>query len=321
MSATIRMIERLTEYLALRRAFGFQVGISGEQLRKFAEFADQAAPGKPVTVELALRWAQSSSTGKQTTAAGRLRILRPFARYLRTVDPQTEIPPARILGPAQYRHCPHIYTDDEIRSLLKMANGLKPTGGLRPHSVRTYLSLLACTGMRPPEPLRLSCGDVDFASHTITVHQTKFSKSRVVVAHPTAVRALQEYARRRDRLVSFPRSTAFFLCDDGSALTHKKALWAFRYLRRRLGLGQQPGRRPPRLYDLRHTFVCRRLLAWRRDAIDVDVAMPSLSTYLGHVKVTDTYWYVTAIPELMDLASTRFERFLYADKEGKNELD
>ena len=141
-----------------------------------------------------------------------------------------------------------------------------------------------------------------------------------MVLHPTAAEALQEYAQVRDRCVPHPQSAAFFLCDDGSAFTHRKASWAFSCLRNQLGWVGQPGRRPPRLYDLKHTFVCRRLLAWHQDGIDVHVALPSLSTYLGHVKVTDTYWYVTGIPELMNTVSVRFERFVCGTEEGKNEI-
>ena len=321
MNRTDCMARHVKEYLALRRAFGFQLSIAGPQLQGFARFADRMAAGKPLTLELALRWAQSSPTGKQTTAARRLLILRPFTRYLRTIEPLTEIPPHRILGPAQYRHPPHIYTDKEIRTLLGAASRLRPRGGLRAHSVGTYLRLLFCTGMRPPEPLRLTLADADFQSHTLTVRQTKFSKSRIVVLHPTATKALEQYARARDRHVKYPRSPGFFLSDDGSAFTYKKALWAFRYLRRQLGWVPRPGCRLPRLYDLRHTFVCRRLLAWHRDGIDVHVAMPALSTYLGHVKVTDAYWYVTGIPELMKTVSARFERFFRSDEEDHHELN
>ena len=285
--------------------------VASQQLQHFARFADRTAGGQPLTQELALRWAQSSSTGKQTTAARRLLILRPFTRYLRTVEPLTEIPPDRILGPAQYRCIPYIYTDKEMRTLLEAASSLRPRGGLRARSFGTYLRLLSCTGMRPAEPLRLTCADVDFQSDTLT---------RIVVLHPTATKALQEYARVRDSFVKYPRSPAFFLSDDGSAFHHKKAIRAFRYLRRRLGW-VRPGCRLPRLYDMRHTFVCRRLLAWHRDGVDLHVVMPALSTYLGHVKITDTYWYVTAIPELMNTVSKRFERFFCGVKEGHHELD
>jgi integrase len=316
-----RMKEHVKQYLALRRLFGFQLGIAGQQLEDFARFADGAANGRPFTAELALRWAQSSPTGKQISAARRLLILRPFARYLRTIDPATEIPPNRILGPAQQRRAPHIYTDEEIQALLNATTRLRPRGGLRAQSVRTYLNLMLCTGMRPQEPLRLTRADVDFQSQTITVRQTKFSKSRIVVLHPTATKALEEYAQARDRCVRYPRSVAFFLSDDGSAFTHKKAIWAFRYLRRQLGWVPQTGCRHPRLYDTRHSFVCRRLLAWHRAGVDTHVALPSLSTYLGHVKVTDTYWYVTGIPELMNTVGTRFERFVTGNPEDKDDLN
>jgi integrase len=170
--------------------------------------------------------------------------------------------------------------------------------------------------MRPPEPLKLTRDDIDFRTHAITIRETKFSKSRVIVVHPTATQALQAYARRRDRHVRKPRSPAFFLLDDGTSLTHKKALWAFRHLRHQLGWQAQPGRRLPRLYDLRHTFVCRRLLAWYREGVDVHVAISWLSTYLGHVKVTDTYWYMTGIPELMAVVGSRFEQFVCGDDGG-----
>jgi integrase len=213
-------------------------------------------------------------------------------------------------GPAQHRYIPHIYTDAEIRALLDTATGLSPRGGLRARSVRAYLGLLACTGVRPAEPLRLTGSDVDLRSNALTMRQTKFSKSRIIMLDPTAANALQDYAQMRDRCVVCPHAAAFFLSDDGSAFTYKKALWAFQYLRCRLGWVKSNGHCVPRLYDLRHTFVCRRLLAWHRDGVDVQVALPALSTYLGHVKVTDTYWYVTEIPDLMNTVSARFERFV-----------
>ena len=316
---TARMTEHVQAYLSLRRAFGFHLNIAGQVLQAFARFADREAAGKPFTVEVALRWAQSSSTGKQVTAARRLLILQPFARYLRTVEPRTEALPNRLLGPAQYRYIPHVYTDAEIQALLDAATDLRPRAGLRAQSVLTYLGLLACTGMRPREPLRLTRADVDLQANVLTVRQTKFSKSRIVVVDPTAASALREYASLRDRRVSSPQSATFFLSDDGSTLTYRKALWAFQYLRRKLGWVKKQGYQLPRLYDLRHSFVCRRLLAWHRDGIDVQVALPSLSTYLGHVKVTDTYWYVTAIPDLMNTVSERFERFVYGA--GKEQQD
>lgn len=318
MSANDRMTERVEEYLALRRAFGYRLTVAGQLLGDFARFAQRTAPGSPLTLNLALRWAQATGAKERRSAAARrLVILRPFARFLRTIEPLTEIPPKGILGRAQQRRAPHIYTDQQLHDLLEATGGLRPCGGLRPRSVRVYLSLLACTGMRPPEPLRLTRDDVDFQTHVITVRETKFSKSRLVVVDPSTTAALEAYAGFRDRHVRRPRSPAFFLLDDASALTHKKALWAFRRLRRQFSWGARPGQRPPRLYDLRHTFVCARLLAWHQAGVAMDVAMPALSTYLGHVKVTDTYWYVTAIPKLMEVVCARFERFAFATDGGE----
>lgn len=317
MSAAATMTDHVDQYLAMKRALGYELTTAGESLRHFARIADRDVPGAPLTVDFALRWAWAGRTQERTGAARRLLILRPFARYLSTIQPQTEVPPKGILGPAQCRRTPHIYTDQQVRELLDAATGLRPCGGLRPRTVQTYLSLLACTGMRPSEPLKLTRDDVDFQSHTIRIQDTKFSKSRLVVVHPTATAALQAYARFRDRHVGQHRCPAFFLLDDGVPLTQKKALWAFRRLRRGLGWMTQPGQRAPRLYDLRHTFVCGRLLAWYREGVDINVAMPLLSTYLGHVRVTDTYWYVTGIPELLENVNSRFERFAFHEEGGQ----
>ena len=279
---------------------------------------------KPLVSPLQSNWPsdgrQSSSTGKQVTAARRLLLLQPFVRYLRTATPLTESLPNRLLGPAQYRYIPHIFSDAEILALLNATSDLRPRGGLRARTVQTYLGLLACTGMRPREPLRLARADVDLEANVLTVHQTKFLKSRIVTLDQTAGTAMREYARIRDRRVRRPQSATFFLSDDGTAFTLKRAQWAFQYLRRRLGWDQEYGHRLPRLYDLRHTFVCRRLLTWHGDGVDVQVALPSLSTYLGHVKVTDTYWYVTAIPDLMNTVSERFERFVYGAGQEQHDV-
>ena len=308
MKSTGQMTRHVDDYLAIRRAFGYQLDIAGEQLHRFAVFADREAAGSPLTIGLALRWAQASSTGKQLTAACRLRTLRPFSRYLKTIEPRTDVVPLKLLGPAQYRRSPYIYTDDEVCALLDAARTLKPVYGLRPHTVGAYLGLLACTGMRPAEPLRLARSDVDLGSRTITLRQTKFSKSRIVVLHSTAAKALEKYVQSRDQAMPHPSSSAFFLWDNLVEFTYGGASRAFDYLIWKLGWRD---RRPrPRLYDFRHTFVCRQLLTWYRDGVDVHLMMPVLSTYLGHAQITHTYWYVTAIPELMEIASGRFENGL-----------
>ncbi len=228
---------------------------------------------------------------------------------MRVVDPHVEIPSPGLIAPAHLRKQPHIYGDGELHELLAATSRLRPVHGLRPITLRAYLGLLACTGLRPPEPLRLSRDDVDLAGGTLTVRETKFRKSRLVPLHQSAACALRAYARARDRHEPRPRSPAFFLLDGGHDLTPRKARTAFRRLRRELGWAASPNRAAPRLYDLRHTFVCRRVLGRYVEGRDVHAAVASLATYLGHVKVTDTYWYLSAIPELMAQAAVRFERF------------
>ena len=308
------MTTLVEDYLVARRALGVKLTVEGRQLCNFAQFADEVAHGGHLTVDLALRWACSSKRSSQVGQARRLEVIRPFARYLSAIDPRTEIPPKGILGSGHPRIPPKIYSDCEVRDLLAAAAQLKPEGGLRPKTIHTYLSLLVCTGMRPGEPLRLTNTDVNLKVDTITVRETKFRKSRIVTLHPSATEALLAYVRFRDSLAPNPKSPAFFLVDGGTALTSTKLCTAFDRLRRELGWVTKSKGRTPRLYDFRHAFVCRRLLLWYAQKVDVHNVMPALSTYLGHVKVTDTYWYLTGIPELMELASSRFERFAIPEK-------
>lgn len=278
MSRWADMSERVEAYLRTRRQLGYELYIEGAQLQRFARFAEARGHRGALTVELALAWACDSADRGAIARARRLEVVRPLAKYCAAIEPETEIPPPRLLGPAHRRVTPHIYTDEAIRQMLAAAADLPPRHGLRGVTMRCLLGLLAATGLRISEALRLRRCDVDLEQGLVCVQQTKFRKSRYVPLHPTACEALAEYAR----------------------------LYAFQRIRERLGWDQGPGRRP-RLYDLRHTFACHRLLSWYHDNIDVDWAMPLLATYLGHAKVTDTYWYFSSTPELMAVVAERFE--------------
>lgn len=303
------MTRLVQQYLGVRRALGVQLRIEGGQLLEFARYADALGHRGPITVDLVVRWARSSSRATQVGWARRAEVVRPFAKYRLAFDPRTEIPPSGLLGRAHPRRPPHIYSTPEVRRMLAEARRLHPVDGLRPTAVHVVLGLLACTGMRPAEPLRLTRDDVDLAAGVLTVRETKFRKSRLVPLHPSATRALRRYARLRDRTVPHPIASHFFVVDGGLPLTKGRLRTAFLRIRVALGWRSAPGHRAPRLYDLRHAFACRRLLRWYVDGSDVHAAMRSLSTYLGHVKVSDTYWYLTAIPELMAFTAARFERF------------
>jgi integrase len=308
------MSSKVESYLAYRRGLGYQLKIEGLLLRHFAIFADAEGHRSPLTTELAVRWARQPTDCDPLYWARRLEVVRCFARHLAATEPRTEIPPRRLFGPAHRRTQPHIYTVAEVSALMAAADRLGPTGGVRPRTYQTLIGLLVATGLRISEALRLTRGDADLADGVLTIRETKFGKSRLVPLHPTTTAALVAYARDRDRLVPRPRCDHFFLSDRGEGLPYSTVRTVFRKLCDCLGI-IGVGRRP-RLHDLRHTFACRRVEEWYDAGVDLAHAVSALSVYLGHAKVTDTYWYLTATPDLMARAAARFETFARPTGEG-----
>lgn len=303
-----RLVPLAEAYLALRRKLGFVLLKDSQRLLSFARYRDGIGHSGPLTTELAVQWARLPKTDNPTYWAIRLDVIRRFARHLRLLDPQTEIPPQGLLGPSCRRREPHIYSDIEITALLGAAAKLQPADGLRPRTFTCLYGLLACTGLRISEALRLKRPHADLTTGVLTIVETKFSKSRLVPLHPSATRALKAYAEMRDCYFPLAHAQEFFLTDPGIPLKYKAVRQTFAELRHCLGWVGVAGRRPPRIHDLRHTFACRRLLAWYQEGADVDLKVPALSTYLGHVGVSSTYWYFTAVPDLMATAAARFEQ-------------
>jgi integrase len=295
------------EYLSFRRGLGFDLGSAAWHLRSFARYAEQVGHRGPITVDLATRWALRSRSGEPAQAARRLAVIRLFARHRALIDPATEIPPAGLFGRVPRRRQPHIYNDGEIRSLLQQASRM-PRGGLCPKTYVAFFALLLSTGLRLSEACCLTCGEVDLDRALLTIRGTKFRKSRCVPLHPSATRALTQYAADRDAVVPSDPSSFFFRTQRVPKLTPAAVQKAFARIRRRLGWTAQGRARRPRIHDTRHTFAVRRLLRWYEEGVDVGQKILALSTYLGHAKVTDTYWYLTGVPELLALASQRFER-------------
>ena len=301
----------IDDYLNFRRGLGFRLDTQGALLAEFARYAEQVGHRGPVTTDLAVRWAQTTRSDDPAAAARRLAVVRQFARHRAAVDPATEVPPVGLLGEVPRRRPqPHIYSDAEIATLLGHARRLTPRGGLRPATYVTLFSLLVSTGLRLSEACRLQRGDVDLAAGMLTVRETKFCKSRLVPLHPTATRALGRYATERDTRPEVVVSSAFFHTDRSPVLLTDTVGRTFRRLRDRLGWTGQGRARRPRVHDLRHTFAVRRLLAWTAAGVDVESKILALSTYLGHTKPSETYWYLTATPELMAVTAGRFERFV-----------
>lgn len=302
------------EYLEERRRLGFALAIPGTQLLSFARFADRTAHRGPLTVQLMTDWARGEA-GRASPAnwARRLAVLRPFARHRARVEPGTEVPDAAVFGHKRRRPTPHIYTVAEIADLLAAARRLPPAGTLRPLTYEAFLGLVAATGLRLSEALRLRCGDLDVGGGVLTIRQTKFCKSRLVPLHPTTVAALVEYLLARQRFIPVVPDAPLFGSPSGTALAKKAVHHVFTRLRAELGWAARGSMPAPRIHDLRHSFICRRVALWHETGADIDNAMLALSTYVGHAKVSDTYWYLTAVPDLMAAATKRFELFAAAD--------
>jgi integrase len=301
------MVDLAKAYLTLRRKLGGALEREGTLLLDFARFADRAGHSSFFTTELAVRWAKLPWPANPMWWARRLDVVRRFARHQVALEPRTEVPPPRLLGPSYRRPQPYIFAVDEITALLRVAAALAPEDGLRPRTYCTLFGLLASTGLRISEALRLTPAEVDLLGGVLRVSETKFYKSRLVPLHPTTTRALQDYAEQRNCHCPFAQAKTFFVSDSHAALKLSAVDATFVALRRRLGWADRPQHRPPRIYDLRHSFACRRLLAWYEEGADINQEIPALSTYLGHVRVTDTYWYLTAVPDLMAIAAARFE--------------
>jgi len=310
---TISMQHLVQEYLEERRDLGFALTIPGSQLRAFARFADASGHRGPLTRELVTRWARDEAKrATPVTWAKRIETVRPFAKHRARVEPGTYVPDADTFGPPRRRLAPHLYTDQEIVDLLAAADRLSPKGTLRPATYRTLLGLIAAAGLRLSEALRLKCADVDLDAGVLTVRQTKFAKSRLAPLHRTTVRALKQYLALRQRHVPTVKDGPFLVSARGAALAKRTVHGVFDQLRKQLGWTARGGHAAPRIHDLRHTFICRRVKLWHEHGTDIDNAMVALSTYVGHAKVSDTYWYLTAAPDLMSVAGHRFEQFVEA---------
>jgi integrase len=262
-------------------------------------------------------WARSDShaSSDPRTWARRLKSLRSFMRWLQHFEPGCEVPDDAIFGRLPERQVPHIYTEQEIIDLLAAARKLGPAPGLRGIVYETLFGLLASTGMRISEALALTNADVDLKQGMLTIHLAKFGKSRQVPLHPSTVEALRLYRGRRDLAgISVQDEAPFFVGTRGrrrgTPLGDRQVHRVFIELRERLGWRNRGTHHAPRIHDLRHTFVVRRIVLWQAQGVDVDQAMLSLSTYVGHAMVTNTYWYLSAVPELMALAAGRFETFM-----------
>ncbi len=258
-----------------------------------------------MTTALALDWAIQSNNVASITHANRLIAVRGFARYLHASDPRHEVPPAELIPYRKIRYEPYIYSDEDVTALLGEAQVIPHP--LMAATYTTLFGLLAVTGMRLGEALRLDRDDVDCNNAVLFVRDSKFKKSRELPLHSTSRDAIRTYAEQRNEFISRPRAPSFLLSTSATRLISQNVHANFLRLRKRASLNHCRPRRP-RIHDLRHSFAVKTIRRWYEAGLDVEPRLPSLSTYLGHVSPTSTYWYLTATPDLMALAGKRLER-------------
>jgi integrase len=321
MNAATTFQSHAENYLDERRRLGYRLRTPGNALRSFARYVDALGHEGPLTVEIMVAWARRAKTNSDMPAtwARRLKLLRPFARYLQQFDPHTEVPDDTLFGGVGQRLAPNIYSEQEILDLLAAAHRLDPP--LRGVTYETLFGLLAATGLRVSEAVHLTDADVDLNSALLSVRQTKFAKSRQLPIHPSTVKALARYRKQRERYLPTTTGMPFLIGSRGRRLGlplgERQAHRFFTSLRDGLDWVNRGGHDAPRLHNLRHTFAVRRLVRWYASGVEIDQKMLALSTYMGHAEIFYTYWYLTAVPELMAIAAGRFEQF--ADLAGDDD--
>lgn len=306
---TIR--DSLVQYVAARRALGTTFYEPALALNHFVDLLELEG-AEFITTDLAMRWAMTPKLVERATWGRRLSQVRGFAKWLNAIDIRNEIPPPRLLSARRRRNPPHIYTEREIDDLMAQAAQLRSHTGMRAMTYSTLIGLLVATGLRPGEAIRLDRGDVDLVGGILSIRESKFGKSRFVPVAESTRAALARYAQGRDKLCPQRLSEAFLVGERGTRLIACSVRSMFVRMSRATGLRavQEDGRDGygPRLQDFRHSFATGKLVEWYRAGLDVTRELPKLATYLGHVNVSLTYWYIEAVPELLELAAGYLDR-------------
>jgi len=301
-------------YLEFRRNLGYDFSTQGRLLRRFAEFAERNRANY-VTTDLVLRWAETFHDALPSTVANAVSVVRRFAVWLASFEPRTQPPPVGLIPGRYQRRRPFIHSEEQVVALVSTAARISSTKGLRGPTYSTFFGLLTATGLRMSEAVNLDRGDVNLADGILVIRRAKFGKTRLIPLHPTTTRALEQYAKQRDKVLGQRGTPAFFVSEAGRRITVWSARYQFAHLSKRLGHRAstrdlaRPYRyrhgRGPRLHDLRHRFAALTLLEWYRAGVEVDREIPKLVTYLGHARIECTYWYIEALPELLRLATER----------------
>jgi integrase len=297
----------LMDYLAMRRSLGFKLISEGKVLRTFVSFMEEHEQDI-VTTKFALAWAKLPTTTMPARWTRRLSAVRSFARYCKAIAPKTEVPPDGLL-PCNYRRPPpYLFMDKDIQQLLQASQHISLNGQFIGQTLYCLFGLLSVTGLRIGEALSLQIEDVDLNAGILTVRNTKFGKSRLIPLHHTTISVLSEYLLQREVFLGGHKILYWFVNKLKKQLTYSCVRYHFIKLLQSITIDCHVGKRRPHIHDLRHYFARSVLLNWYRDGLDIERSLPTLSTYLGHVETRDTYWYLSACPELMGTVQGRLEQ-------------
>lgn len=310
----MNLVTLANRYITEKRQLGYKLTYEAHCILEFSRYFQDREASLELTTELTLQWASLAPLGSSIAIARRFGILRPFSQYLHQHGFTPFVLPSHYLGPTHRRLPPYIYSEEEIKRLMTAASNLIPIAGLRPLTIRALIGLLISTGIRPGEAVRLQCNDVDLHENVLTISNSKGWYQRMVPLSISTANELSKYRLQRTQANPLNNTNAFFEFDNQQALNIRSADHAFKVLREATGILNSLNGRLPRLYDLRHTFVCQRVLTWYKNDEDINTKVTQLSRYLGHKKVSDTYWYITAIPDLMSIAADKFAK--YSNKGG-----
>lgn len=305
-----RITHQIEEYIAYKRSLGYVIKTEAQELRRFAKFTRVIDYEGPITMEISMKWVSSGSNLTRMHMAKCIETLHTFATYISALDEEAQVPCNGVFGKTHGRTSPYIYTDNEVLTLMCGANNLFSPDGIRARTVSTAIGLMHSTGVRVSEITSLKTEDVRLEQGYLFICCSKFKKDRIVPLHPTTVASLTDYKNFIESQMGVRTGIDLFFVDSyGREFNLRAFEYAFQLIRPLLFEGgiQSIGRRLPRLYDLRHTFACNTIKRWHKSGENVNQKLYLLSTYMGHVKPEDTYWYLSATPELLEMSSKRFE--------------
>lgn len=294
-------------YLGYKRSLGFKMTGVETVLRSFSRYTLEHEYTGSLTMDIVLAWVTSSGEHTDKTMGRKLEAIKPFSKYASAFAPEAVCITDKIFRNTHTRPEPYIYSENEVILLINHCDGLCSADGIRARTVKTVLGLLWATGMRPAEPVGLQMRDVDLDNNTIFIRKTKFSKDRLIPITASTVMAMSTYKEWIYTVIGFRKpEDPFFYTTGGKPMTERRLRYAFSLIRDSIGAAPR-GYPKIRLYDFRHTLACNTILRWLMQGVDVNSKLHTLSVYMGHVHPEDTYWYLSATPELMRMACSMYE--------------